>query len=87
MDKFKPRIAISCTVLGILLLPIGIYCYKYTTVETTTIPGYATSYWLKYPYMGLGVFVMIFGTALLIAGICCLVIIRKQDWSRSQKTG
>lgn len=87
MRKMKTRIAIACTALGIVLASIGLYCYKYSVVETETIPGYATGYWLKYPYLGVGFLLMPLGTALFIIGICYFVVIRIKDMHRSQKDG
>lgn len=87
INKLKSNIAIICVALGIMLLPIGLYCYKYSVVETILVPGFAPNYLLKYPYIGVGIFVMILGSALLLAGFCYLIIAKIQEWSRFNKSG
>jgi hypothetical protein len=85
--KLKTRVAIGSTMLGILLITIGLYFYKYSVVMSETIPGYATSYWLKYPYIGLGIFVMILGGSFILASVSYLLIARMKQWSHTTKTG
>jgi len=79
-QKRKLIIARIFAMLGIILLPIGSFLYKYNVVETQNIPGYATNYWIKYPYLAWGIFVLILGTTFLFSGMIYDITARIKKW-------